>query len=364
MQNAITPRILLTVPALNDQGGVAGFFNSILPHLMRGTTTLEIGGTHGKGNLFYPLTDQFRFRQAVRRRQPALIHLNPSLDLKCLIRDGLFAWQAKQMGLPVLVFWHGWNKQFEKEVETRLMWFFLKTFGRADGFIVLASEFERKLRAWGINAPIYRGTTTVDEKLLEGFDLAKKIKKQEVRKEVKILFLARLERAKGVFETVDAIRILQKKNLPISLSIAGDGPIRKELTEYVGKLNLPKGTIRFLGYVKNNVKIKAFIDHDLYCFPTFYGEGLPISVLEAMAFGMPVVTSPVGGLADVFENMKMGTLLQSINPEIIAISLEALIKDRDGMVEIGRYNAAYAKKQFMASVVAKQLAEIYESMTS
>ncbi|MEN8134885.1 MAG: glycosyltransferase family 4 protein [Thermodesulfobacteriota bacterium] len=356
-------KILLTVPCLQDQGGVASFYNSVSPHFADGEITLlEIGGARNYGWLLHPLFDQINFWRSVKSVKPALIQLNPSLGLKSFIRDGLFAWQAKKMGYPLLVFWHGWDKKFEDEIEKKFMWFFHKSFGQADGFIVLASEFKRKLREWGVTASVYQETTSVDESLIAGIDVQRKWADHKRLSTMKILFLARLEREKGVFETVDALKILQRKGLDVSLTIAGDGPVRQELAENIKKLQLPQGSIRFLGYVQDKEKIKTFFEHDIYCFPTFYGEGLPTSVLEAMAFGMPVVTRPVGGLADIFEDGKMGALAYGKGPEEVADCIEKIIVDRDKMAKIGRYNAAYAKEHFMASVVSTRLQKIYEEI--
>ncbi|MBL4902030.1 MAG: glycosyltransferase family 4 protein, partial [Desulfocapsa sp.] len=303
--------ILLTVPCLKDQGGVASFYNGVFPHFPHGkVVSLEIGGTKNSGTLLHPLVDQFRFRSAVKRMKPSLIHLNPSLGFKSFIRDGLFAWQAKQLGYPFLVFWHGWDKSFEAIVEKKYLGFFKRTFGQAAGFIVLASEFERKLREWGVTAPVYQETTNVEESLLDGIDVQEKWSESTHLSQIKILFLARLERNKGVFETVQAFKFLIDKKFPVCLTIAGDGVIRQELEDYTRGLGLTSQQVHFTGDIRGKEKIQAFAEHHIYCFPTFYGEGLPTSVLEAMAFAMPVVTRPVGGLADIVEDGKMGELVQ------------------------------------------------------
>ena len=361
MCNILKNKILLTLPYMKKQGGVSSFYNGLLGHFPNDLILkLEIGRNQNDSGFLHPFIDQFRFRTAVKYFKPTLIHLNPSLGLKSFIRDGCFAWQAKQMGHQVLVFWHGWDKNFEAIVEKKLMWFFRNTFGQVDCFIVLASEFEKKLREWGINTHIFRETTNVEDSLLQGFDLNKKLNNLKNNIKRRILFLGRIERAKGVFETVDAINILHERGVRVSLSIAGDGSAFNQLVKYVKNLDLPEGTIHFMGHIKNQEKKKAFINHDIYCLPS-YSEGLPISMLEAMAFGMPVVTRPVGGIVDMFENNKMGMLVQSKNPEEIAQALLKIIIDKKLITKIAHYNATYAKDHLMASVAAERLATIYRA---
>ncbi|PQP33449.1 glycosyltransferase, partial [Desulfobacteraceae bacterium SEEP-SAG9] len=81
-----------------------------------------------------------------------------------------------------------------------------------------------------------------------------------------------------------------------------------------------------------------------------------------MAFGLPVVTCPVGGIQDFFENGKMGFLVKSSNVEDLRSSLEKLIVNEALRIRISLYNYGYAKKRFLASIVARRLEKIYDQM--
>jgi len=360
--DAAIRKILITVPRLHEQGGVSGFYNAVLPHFQPGLVTpLQVGGVGGRGVLS-PLMDQLHFRGAIRKKEPDLVLINPSLCFKCLVRDGLFAWQTKESCRPLVVFWHGWNRDFERQISTRYRGFFLRTFGRADAFIVLARDFERKLREWGVEKPVFCSTTAVEEELLDGFFVERKGKEFFAEKTRKILFLARLERSKGVLETVKAVKILLDQGQSVSLTVAGDGPIRQELETLSGTLNLGPRQVTFAGDVRGRDKARLFGDHHMYCFPTSYGEGLPTSVLEAMAFAMPVVTSHAGGLADMFEDGKMGRVVCTNTPEEVAACLAQLLDNPEKMAEIARFNGEYARKHFMGSVVKNRLMAIYQAV--
>ena len=233
------------------------------------------------------------------------------------------------------------------------------SFARADAFIVLASTFQTFLRDLGIQAPIHIETTAIDENLVTAFDFDKKIQALSSAKTFSILFLSRLEREKGAFETIDAVKLLINQGLPVTLSIAGDGPILDELKDYA-KQRLDDNHVQFLGYVSGDEKIRVFSEHSAYCFPTNYGEGLPTSVLEAMAFGLPVITRPVAGLADHFKDGLMGKLCHTMDPEEIAESIKYIISG-SSMTKIARYNHEHAVNTFMASKVAQRLSSIYQA---
>ena len=77
---------------------------------------------------------------------------------------------------------------------------------------------------------------------------------------------------------------------------------------------------------------------------------------------MPVVTCPVGGIADFFKDGTMGYLVESKSPEAVAKQLELLIQDREKMLKICQYNYQYVQDNFLASKVANKLTEIYLSV--
>ena len=116
------------------------------------------------------------------------------------------------------------------------------------------------------------------------------------------------------------------------------------------------------GYVRGEQKRRVFSKADCYLFPTAYGEGMPTSVLEAMAMGLPVITRPVGGLKDFFEDGKMGFLTKSLDPKMYAQYIEQLIANPDLCMRIGQFNREYAKKRFAASEVVKRLEKIFDSV--
>ncbi len=356
-------KVLITLPSLKDPGGVASFYNSVLPHLNEHEdlqiTSFEIGSSVANNRIFHPVLDQLKFIRQLNSKKFDLVHVNPSLNLKSFIRDGLFTFWAKRKKLPVIVFFHGWDESFYKKLSGGLKLFFNLTYRRSDGFIVLGADFKQKLIAKGVRRPIHIMSTAVDESLVKNFSIETKIDHLKQANPLKILFLSRIEKEKGIFETIDACNLLIEKGYDIILSIAGDGGAKQDVVSYIQTKGL-QNRVFSLGYVTGIQKKYAFEEHDIYCFPTYHGEGMPNSVLEAMAFGMPVVTRPVGGLKDFFINGKMGFMTATTNPEEIAACLEKLISDKSHMCNVSKYNYEYAKKHFMASKSAQALREIYE----
>lgn len=343
--------ILIVTPQLSASGGVSSYWNALLPKLNNyddlGISTLEIGG-HGK-NILGPFVDQWKFKK-VLSNNVELAFLNPSLGSRSFFRDAIFAKQLVRKNIPFIVFFHGWSLDFEKIVDNKYVDFFLKSFGQAKKIFVLSKDFKNKILGWGYTGKVIVETTNVDASLLNGFSLDNKISKIKSTEKIKILFLARLLREKGVFETVEVFRNLSKKYENIELTIAGDGKDLDELNEVVKD----DKNIIVAGHLEGQSKIDLFQNSHIYCLPS-YSEGLPTSVLEAMAFGLPIITTPVGGLKEFFEDEKMGYLVEPKNVKELEMKLERLLLDKDKIIEIGKYNYTYANEKLMNTVVAKRM---------
>jgi glycosyltransferase involved in cell wall biosynthesis len=358
-------RILITVPSLQDQGGVSNYYKSISGFLTCGEnrhiTFFQIGSSKRAFAFLYPLMDQIRFLNKIYNGQYDLVCLNPSLNLRSFIRDGLFVYFAIKRKLPVVIFFHGWLLSFESKVKGVYRWFFEKTYGKANCFIVLASDFKDMLMKWGVKAYIFIETTAINDELSAGFSISNKLDKIENETETKILFLSRIEKTKGVIETLEAFKILINRGVNVSLSIAGDGAYMNKVKDYIASHDIVRSKVVLLGYVDGEEKKSVFESHHIFCLPT-YSEGMPISMLEAMYFGLPILTRMVGGIKDFFVNGKMGYVTKMGEPEEIADLLEKLIKDKEKLLNMGLYNHNYAIKHFLASAAANRLINIFRRM--
>lgn len=280
--------------------------------------------------------------------QPTVL-LNPSFGKTAIKRDVQYLKIAKFFGCKTVVFLHGWDKVYLKQILDKTE-SFSRIWYRTDAFFVLAQEFKNYLLQLKIKVPIYLTTTKVNDQLVED------VKLKNTKKIQNILFLARVEKAKGIYITIDAFKMLNEKFSKLYLTVVGRGNALSDAKEYAENKKLQN--ISFTGSLYGEKLKKEFIKSDLYILPTHHGEGMPTSVLEAMAFGLPVITRPVGGLVDFFKNDKMGYLLESLDPKDYAEKIEDLINDVDKTNEIAAYNMKYAKKYFLASKVAKNLESI------
>ncbi len=355
-------RVLITVPCQALPGGVANYYRALRPLLDEQKVYFEIGARPGEAGAWAGVrrlvADFWRFHRALALGSVDLVHINPSLNMRSVIRDGLLLLIAKAHHRPVLVFFRGWERDFEARIRTRYAGLFRLVYGRADAFVVLAEQFRRSLEALGLRAPVTLETTVVaDAVFAEHPDYAAGGKRDPAACE--ILYLSRLDRKKGIAEAIGAVAWLVARFPSVRLTIAGDGPERAGAETLAHKLGTD--CISFAGHLDDEARWHAYRRADIFLFPAV-DEGMPNTVLEAMAFGLPIVTRPVGGIRDFFENERMGYITESQDPAVFGMLLAHLVENPALRASVGRYNRDYARRRFAATVVAARLLEIYDQV--
>jgi glycosyltransferase involved in cell wall biosynthesis len=351
-----TVSVLVNTPDLALGGGVGAYWRVIRKHLPNEIEYFTIGArqeqTGPVGQFLRLIRDYWVYLLRVRSGGYSLLQLNPSLDKKALLRDGVFLVVGKALGKKVVIFIHGWVPDCERVIRRRFAWLFRAVYFKADAIIVLASEFQERLRDLGYPGPIFVETTAIEDGLTE------LPRTRPADRRFRVLFLARVERDKGVLEAIEAYGQAKAKHPEMEMVVAGDGPLLEGAQEYTRNQGIED--VSFWGHVSGARKVEAFMNADCYLFPTYH-EGMPISVLEAMACGLPVITRPVGGLRDLLKHGDMGFLEESVRPAAFAELLSRLVEDPELCRRMGAYNRAVARQHFLASQVAARVQQIHET---
>ncbi|MCW7755061.1 glycosyltransferase family 4 protein [Desulfobotulus sp. H1] len=290
-----------------------------------------------------------------------IVHANPSMNQRAILRDGIFILMSKIFRKKILVFIHGWDdREFEKISTCRLRKFlFLKVYNYSDLLVVLSEQFSEKLLKIGINKEISVETTMLDESFIVDAEIKKKIDNLFDKKTINILFLSRIEKTKGIYEAIDAYTILKSKGFDVALTVAGDGNELAKIKLYVSGKKIQNVT--FAGFVSGRDKHRVFMRGDVFLFPTYF-EGMPISMLEVMAYGMPVISRSVGGIPSVLSDGINGFMTYSKDPEIFSSFVIKLLENRCLFHSIARNNARLAKEKFYSAVVGKRIEKRYENL--
>lgn len=175
-----------------------------------------------------------------------------------------------------------------------------------------------------------------------------------------VLFAARLLIEKGVLDFVEAARILRKARVSVRFCIAGSTDLGNpnSLSEHDLARLREEGVVDILGQATDMPALMA--SARVVVLPSYYGEGLPKVLIEAAACGRPVVTTDHPGCRDAVEPNVTGVLVPVRDPDQLAETIHALVKDLGRCEEMGRAGREFALQHFdVRQVVATHL-EIYQ----
>lgn len=147
-----------------------------------------------------------------------------------------------------------------------------------------------------------------------------------------VLSVGRLVPKKGLCDLVSACQLLQARGLSFRCAIVGEGPLRAELEAQIRELGL-EGTVTLLGAMAHDRLIAFYREASLFALSPRVMEdgdrdGIPNVLVEAMASGLPVVSTRVSGIPELVEHGRTGLLVESKDPASLANALERLLRDR------------------------------------
>ena len=360
-------KVLINLPDLNVPGGVTNYFNVLrLPEY--GHIDYFFVNQSTSQNLLvksiWLLSLYIKF--IGKARQYDLIHLNVSLNFKSYYRDMGFILLSQLLGRKYLVFFHGWEFDFEERIK-QSRWrrrLFQATYGKMNACIVLGTMYQKKVAALGLppDCQVYLETTVAEDLFINELDVASKLDQNQT---LNILFLARILASKGIYIALDAFQMLQKKRSgsahvgpALQFLVAGDGPELSNVKAYVREQKIEG--VSFCGYVLHREKHQVLADSHIFLFPTCYPEGQPSVNLEAMLYGMPVITRTVAGIPDIVEHRVNGFLTDSTEAHVFAEFLEELVKDQSLRQAIGARNHQLALEKFVPQQIVPRVLKIYQ----
>jgi glycosyltransferase involved in cell wall biosynthesis len=174
-----------------------------------------------------------------------------------------------------------------------------------------------------------------------------------------ILFLGHLYREKGVYELLDAIEDLRKSRPGLRLVMAGVGSEDEALRAKVRRRQL-HDSVELPGWVSHDEKVELISAADCMAIPS-YEEGLPLVLLEAMEAGLPVVATPVGGVAEVVRDRVEALLVPPRDSRALAAALDDVLTNPEAAD--GRAKAARARAtEYGRDALGRRVRTIYDEL--
>ncbi len=176
---------------------------------------------------------------------------------------------------------------------------------------------------------------------------------------ISLLYLGLINEKKGIFDLLNVISNNKNKYInKLFLKIGGNGNV-DYLVKYIDENNL-NSIVSFEGWVGGDEKISLLRDADIYILPS-YNEGLPISILEAMSYNCPIISTRVGGIPQIVDNTN-GILFDPGDVKQIELILDKICcMNKIELKRMGEISY-YKVKPYLSDNVENQLTRLYESI--
>lgn len=177
---------------------------------------------------------------------------------------------------------------------------------------------------------------------------------------VKVLYLSNMDQKKGYLDLLICIEEITK-SFPNSFefNFAGSFSNKKEEEFFVERIKAYP-CINYHGFVEGLRKKKLLHDSHIFCLPTRYLEGQPVSILEAYASGCTVLTTGKPGILDIFKNNINGYLIKEKSPMSIKRNLIKLIKNKSALTKFSTYNFNLANNNFKQKKYCEKIESLFE----
>ncbi|HZO00250.1 MAG TPA: glycosyltransferase family 4 protein [Burkholderiales bacterium] len=305
---------------------------------------LPIHGARGAGhNAALALGAARRFALLLARHRRAIVHMHVSARGNPL-RDAAFMAAALAARCPLIVQLHGAG--LERSHGNA----FLGRLLASAACVLIPCE---SLRPWVRS--VVRGAHT---ECLPAPVASAPPSSHETRPNL-ILFLGRLEAAKGIFDLLEAVAAVRATIPDVRLVCAGDGE-RIAVARYAERLGIADA-VKFTGWVGPSGKRALLETAAVFALPS-YDEALPVGLCEAMAAGVPPVVSPVGGITEVVADGVSGLLVAPGDKASLERNLRRLLTDRALGARLGIAARETARLRFAPERTLGRLEEIYAAL--
>lgn len=288
-------------------------------------------------------------------RRIDVVHIHSSAGVS-FARKTIFVYICKAFGKKTILHLHAsrFYDFFLPQGGLKKKWI-NTVFKKVDLVIALCSDWETHIRAHYPEVNVRTIHNPVD---LQQMEFTPKIKQE---RDFRVIFVGFLIESKGIKDLLNLARQLKDQGKThIKFILAGKGELENYILDYVARHELEQ-QVNYIGWVSGDTKDQLYRDADLFFLPS-YKEGMPMSILEAMSYSLPVVSTNIAGIPDLIDNGKNGFMLkpgdiEGFNQKIsqLAASPEMLAQFRE---------QSYKKvSDFDTEKILKQIEDVYQQIT-
>jgi glycosyltransferase involved in cell wall biosynthesis len=318
---------------------------------------LSASGRFSISNMALAIRDCARFTKSVLIHRPQIAHISTAFGLS-FVKNSIFIVIARLLGIRVLLHPHC---SFSVLYTDRPRWWRLLFRGiirLTAGTVAVSSEWMQLgsiLRAF----PIYLLPNAINLKPYKNIYSAIKVESHG-RGPFKVLYLGYLGKAKGTFDLIDAAKKIQSRGVNMVFNLVGEElrPGELELLKRKIETDNVGGVVCLHSPAYGTEKVSFFRNSDLFVYPSYH-EGMPVAVIEAMACGLPIVATKVGGLPDLVVDGINGLLIDPGRPDQLASAIQTLTVNKELYYSMKQKSYQFAGERFGIEQYVSKLVDIY-----
>ena len=300
--------------------------------------------------IFDRIADILLIRKKLRNNGFDIVVINTSHDWKTLIRDIALLTISCQFCQTILLQFHGSSPEKLHGKGNAIFKLFSKWMMLlCDGAMVLSSEEQFQWQQFCPQKKFFLVSNPFVTEIIEKKQFCEPL--WNIRSEAKVLlFVGRLIREKGVFDVLEALHLI-KSSLQVHLLVVGDGKDVKVIKRHIAGHRLEK-YVTLTGYIEGVYLQSAYRRADIFVLPTYWAEGFPTVIAEAMNAGLPIITTGIRGVLDHLEEGTHALYVPPRNPPALADMIKKVLSDhalKDKMIRANQQKI----KDFSPALVAK-----------
>lgn len=288
--------------------------------------------------------------QKIEKLKPEIVHAESHLFLTTVQAVK----EAKKLGIPCVVTVHGVMAK-RSAVVNLAQYAYLKTFGlwvfkNVDRIICLTKSDAQEVVKLGCSPKKIRVIPNAVD--------TNRFRPGTKHKENLVVWTGRFVPEKGLNYLIKAARIIEKKFKDVKFMLVGYGPLKRKIMELTCNYGLLNKVVYVMGPFNRNQVADILGKSSIFVLPSLK-EGLPLSLLEAMACGKPVVGSNVPGISDILTHRHNGLLIQPKNPEALANAILTLLNNKYLRKKLGQNARQLIIEKYSLNIITKKMEKIY-----
>ena len=372
-------RILMVGPLPPTVGGITTFITSILDSDLNEKYKLITFGTERPTfgiprsvsdytemlrmglvclvkSVVWTLSHLLTFPFLLLKNCPDIIHVHTA-SYWSFWENAMYIIISEMLSKKTVLHIHGGGfEKFYKNSNRLIKFLIAKILNLPDKVIVLSRSWKRFFANFFGENKIAILENFVNSSRYSGFKGEKNFPKDTIT----VLFVGGVgAEKKGLYDVLRAMPLVIRRCKNILFFFVACS-ILKELSALCEKEEISSHA-RFFGYLVGDEKIKVFTESDIFVLPS-YAEGLPITILEAMAAGLPIIATAVGAIPEIIEDGKNGYIIEPGDYRALADGIVRLAENEELRHKIGKNNIDTIRKHYDRAVIVRKLDNLYTQL--